>query len=240
MDVRKLILIGSAAAAIAFLVLAPPIAQPPEYHSFADQRPMLGLPNFWNVVSNLPFAVVGALGLLRMKDPASRVLFAGVLLTSAGSAYYHFQPNDATLVWDRLPMTLVFMALLSMVLGQWVSEPWERLSLKPLVAAGIASVLWWERTGDLRPYLLAQFGPLLIVLPALFMVEPVRGLWPAVLLYALAKLAESFDPQIYKALVLSGHTWKHFLAALATWYILRWRSGRPSAPAPSGRGSETG
>src|SRR5262245_63120081 len=104
-------LLGLMAASLAILPLLPPIPQDPSYHQFADQRTLLGIPHFWNVVSNLPFVLVGAIGLWQFgRDRASFVLFLGVFLTGFGSAYYHWDPNDDTLFWDRLPMALTFMA----------------------------------------------------------------------------------------------------------------------------------
>src|SRR5436190_1533809 len=117
------------------------IQQDQLYHAFADQRTLLGIPHFWNVVSNLPFAVVGVMGLLKFRDVASRTLFFGVLLVTFGSAYYHLAPDDARLVWDRLPMTVAFMALLAIALRL---RTW---GLMALVAFGIASVGWWKFTG---------------------------------------------------------------------------------------------
>ena len=216
-------LLVSALAAVAFLILAPPIPQDPNYHLFADQRSLLGIPNFWNVVSNLPFALVGILGLRSFRDAASRILFAGVLLTAFGSGYYHLQPNDATLVWDRLPMTLVFMPLLALVISRWIGLAWGRRLLWPLVLFGIASVLWWRATGDLRPYAVAQFGPAMVLLPACWSDRTLRGLWPAAAWYAAAKVAETFDRGVYAALPVSGHTLKHVAAALAAYWIFRWR-----------------
>ena len=91
---------------IALLPL-PPLLQNQDYHQFADQRELFGIPNFWNVVSNLPFIAIGAAGLLRFHHNAiSLVLFTGIFLTGFGSSYYHLDPNDSTLFWDRLPMTL--------------------------------------------------------------------------------------------------------------------------------------
>ena len=91
------------------------------------------------------------------------------------------------------------------------------------VACGIASVLWWRVNGDLRPYALAQFGSALVMLPALWCARGRRYLWGVFGLYALAKLAELYDPFIYSALALSGHTWKHVLGALAGYCIYCWR-----------------
>ena len=39
------------------------IPQNPAYHQFADQRTLLGVPHFWNVVSNFIFVLVGVMGL---------------------------------------------------------------------------------------------------------------------------------------------------------------------------------
>src|SRR5437764_6848443 len=116
-----LIFLGLMAASLAGLLLLPPIPQDQSYHQFADQRTLLGIPNFWNVVSNLPFIAVGAAGLLKHRDgPATIVIFAGIFLTGFGSAYYHWNPSDATLFWDRLPMTLVFSAILSSAISERV------------------------------------------------------------------------------------------------------------------------
>ena len=92
------------------LLLLPPIPQDQNYHDFADQRTLLGIPHFWNVVSNIPFIVIGAVGLWPLRrSPAIVILFLGILLTGFGSAYYHLDPDDSTLFWDRLPMAVSFM-----------------------------------------------------------------------------------------------------------------------------------
>jgi len=216
-------LLISAFAAVGFLTLAPPIPQDENYHHFADHRSILGIPNFWNVISNFPFALVGVLGLRRFSDLTSRILFAGVLLTAFGSGYYHLYPNDATLVWDRLPMTLVFMPLVVLVISQWMGTIWGRRVQWPLILFGIGSVLWWSAEGDLRLYAIAQFGPALLLLPAFWFDRIIRRLWPAAAFYALAKVFETFDRGIFAALPVSGHTLKHLAAGLATYWIFRWR-----------------
>src|SRR5262249_24922759 len=98
-----------AASLAALLLLVPVIPHSQDYHQFADQRTLLGIPNFWNVVSNIPFAAIGAAGLWRYRDdPATIILFSGIFLTGFGSAYYHWKPNNDALFWDRLPMALSF------------------------------------------------------------------------------------------------------------------------------------
>lgn len=213
-----------ALAAVAFILFVPPIHQDEAYHDFADQRTILGVTNFWNVISNLPFAVVGIVGLRAFRDIASRLMFAGVLLTAFGSAYYHYQPNDATLVWDRLPMTLVFMPLLALVLTEWIGPAWAHHRFAALTLFGIGSVIWWRATGDLRAYAVAQFGPILVLVPAFVTDKRIRALWPVIAWYVAAKLSETFDWQIDAVLPLSGHTLKHLAAGAATYSIFRWRA----------------
>ena len=222
---RTRILIGAALAIVilGFFLLVAPIAQDQAYHFFADDRSIWGIANFWNVVSNLPFALVGLLGLWKLRSAVDRVLFTGVLLTFLGSAYYHLAPSDARLVWDRLPMTVVFMALLASVISGENDSRFRHSLLASLVAVGIASVVWWSLTNDLRLYVLVQFGPLLILVPALWFVRDARYLAAALAFYALAKLCEFYDRVIFSGLPFSGHTIKHVLAAIATYFIFRWR-----------------
>ncbi|MGC1960471.1 MAG: hypothetical protein WA683_22930, partial [Pseudolabrys sp.] len=60
---RVLVFVSVMVVSIVGLLLLPPISQNQNYHDFADQRTILGIPHFWNVVSNLPFIAVGAAGL---------------------------------------------------------------------------------------------------------------------------------------------------------------------------------
>ena len=91
------VLYGLMIASLVALLPLPPLLQDQAYHQFADQRELFGIPNFWNVVSNLPFVAVGAVGLLRFhRDVTTTVLFAGIFLTGFGSSYYHLDPNDST------------------------------------------------------------------------------------------------------------------------------------------------
>src|SRR5262245_23681437 len=132
------------AAIVLFLVLMPPLHQDQTYHAFADQRTLLGIPNFWDVISNLPFFVVGLIGLLAFRDFATRLVFLGIFCTAFGSAYYHLRPDDARLFWDRLPMTVAFMSLFALAIRR-------RGLAVPVVIVGIASIVWWRVTGNLWP-----------------------------------------------------------------------------------------
>ena len=143
------------------LLLLPRITQDQSYHEFADQRTLLGIPNFWNVVSNVPFIVVGAAGLRRFHhDPATIVLFLGIFLTGFGSSYYHWNPNDGTLFWDRLPMTLCFMELLATAVEERVNARAGAVLLWPLLAIGVFSLLLWRWTDDSEALHLGSIFPL--------------------------------------------------------------------------------
>jgi hypothetical protein len=231
-----LVLAGLMAASLAGLALLPKIPQDQVYHLFADQRALVGIPNFWNVVSNIPFIVVGAVGLARFRDDAATIgLFLGFFLTGIGSAYYHWDPNDGTLFWDRLPMTISFAAIFSLVVQERVGARVGSILLWPMLAIGVASLLAWLWTDDLRLYFWAQFFPA-VALIALFALYPARYThayyWiVAASLYAVAKLFEFTDYPIYSLWrLLSGHTLKHLSAAAACFVILRYFELRRPIP----------
>jgi hypothetical protein len=220
------------AASLIGLLLLPPISQDQTYHDFADQRTILGMPHFWNVVSNLPFIAIGAAGIRRFhRDPAIFMLFLGILMTGFGSSYYHLDPNDRTLFWDRLPMSISFMAILSLAIAERLDAKAGAVMLWPLIAVGVLSLLLWRWTGDLRLYGWVQFFPC-IALPLLFLLFPPKysgtPYWViAAGLYALAKLLEFYDGAIFSVgSILSGHTLKHFAAAAACYVILQYFTKR--------------
>jgi hypothetical protein len=236
----RLVVAVALAGVLASLVL-PPLRQWQDYHQFADARTWLGVPNFWNVISNIGFLVVGSLGLsslwkvsgagtgARFSDPVERhcfvICFLGVTLTGFGSAYYHWHPTDATLVWDRLPMTVVFMAVLAVTVCERISIPAGQRLLWPLVAAGIASVIYWRWSGNLWPYAAAQYLSLVIIglLLVLFPPRYTRSsdfVW-IVGLYALAKVLEGLDARLFAlGQLMSGHALKHLAAAGAVYWLV--------------------
>lgn len=240
------------AGIMAAAALLPPIPQDPLYHRFADTAGFWGIPNFLNVVSNLPLLLVGAWGLvfLGRSRPAVfrtprerwpyRVFFLGVALTAAGSMYYHHAPDNHTLVWDRLPMTLAFMGLLSAQIAERIHRRLGLALLLPLLAAGAASVLYWSWSeaagaGDLRPYLLVQgYGILLMVLMAvLFRSRYSRGgdILAVAAIYLAALAFDLLDSRIYAlGHVVSGHSVKHLTAAAAAGWVLRHLMLRHPAP----------
>lgn len=222
-------------AVISIFVFVDPYPQPQNYYDLADSRTLLGVPNFWNVVTNFVFLVPGIAGLwmLRGKNhtgispglfPAYHILFIGVLLTAFGSSWFHLEPNNDTLFWDRLPMTIAFMSLVAIIVGEHISEGLGRRLLWPLLAIGAASVFYWDysesqNAGDLRLYGLVQFLPMLLIPAILIMYESVfdqtRFIWIVFLLYALAKVFEQLDFALYDiGGIISGHSVKHVCAAL--------------------------
>lgn len=245
--------------AVAMLLVAaimPPIPQPAEYHQFADRRSYFGIPNFFDVISNIVFLFVGVVGLAFLLHPhgslASRtfaalpercsylILFLSVLAAGFGSAYYHWAPDNERLVWDRLPMAMGFMALLAALLVERIDAKVGLRLLPFLVAAGAGSVLHWYWSeqlgaGNLNFYLVVQFCSLLIVLLLVTFFPPryARGtdIYGVIAWYGLVKLAELADQEIYAlGQVISGHTAKHLLAALAVYWILRMLQKRSPLP----------
>jgi len=243
----RIIVLGAVTVATGIVVgFLPRMAQPLDYHNFADQRTFLSIPNCLNVFSNAPFLLAGmwglivVLGLLETTgrlfiNPAERwpylILSVGVALTCFGSAYYHLAPDNARLVWDRLPMTLGFMSLLSAILMERVSLRAGQVALAPLLVLGLASVVHWyvselRGVGDLRLYLMVQFYTLVLILLLLWLF-PARythgaDLVVAMGFYVLAKILELSDRPIFKlGHIVSGHTLKHLAAALGVYWIFR-------------------
>ena len=239
-------LIILAAIVILACYMMPRIPQPQSYHLFADRRGFLGIPNFGDVLSNLPFALIGIWGLAFLLKASSRrrsdtfvdererwpylFVFVGLLLTAFGSSYYHLAPDNARLLWDRLPMTITFMAMVSAVIAERINVRLGIWLLPILLSIGLTSVLQWEwsearGSGDLRFYAAVQaYSALVVLLAFLFPQRYTRtgdfGL--VVGFYALAKALETFDKPIFAILrIVSGHTLKHLAAAAAGYCILR-------------------
>ena len=142
------------------IFLQPPIPQDLAYHQFADQRTLFGIPHCLNVLSNLPFLLVGLWGfsvVFRLAtDPeqqafvrpadslAYQILFLGVALVGLGSTYYHLAPSNETLLWDRLPMSIAFMAFLATAITERLDRRAGIITLLPLIAFGVFSVLYWH------------------------------------------------------------------------------------------------
>jgi hypothetical protein len=222
---RRYLLLGAVGTAcVAAALLRGRVTQDPRYHRFADQRAVAGVPRFFDVASNIPFLIVGIAGLLALrKHPAGaayRTFFIAAILIALGSARYHLRPDNSSLVFDRAPMTLAFMALVAIVTGEHIDAQLGRRALPALLIAGIASVIYWHMTDDLRPYILVQYVPMALV-PLTMLLFPSRFstakyVWATFGLYAAAKGFELCDERIFDASgVVSGHTLKHITGAAA-------------------------
>jgi hypothetical protein len=251
-----LFILAAVLAAIALWL--PRIPQPQEYHRFADQRGFMGLPHFADVASNLAFAGIGLWGLvflLRLSsdqlpnhflDRRERrpylVFFVGLLLTAGGSWYYHLHPDNASLLWDRLPMAIAFMALVAAVIAERLSLRAGLRLLPVLLLIGLSSVWQWHLSevrgvGDLRFYAAVQAYSVLVLVIALFMPPRyTRGSDLAVVagFYVLSKVLETLDRPIFGAgHFVSGHTLKHLAAAAAGYWVLRMLQKRRPLPGRS-------
>ena len=238
-------------------VLLPASPQPLAYHDFADHRHALGVDNFFDVVSNLAFLLSGIAGLVvvlgghtRFEFASERwpwiVFFVGMVLTAAGSAYYHLSPDNETLFWDRLPMTIAFAALISTQIVDRLDVRAGLLLLAPMLLVGAASVVWWIATerrgaGNVLPYALLQ-GYAVLVLLLMAWLHPSRytrgnDLFFIFGWYVFAKLLETFDREILAFHdIVSGHTLKHLAAAAAAFVACRMLVGRNLRASPDGEG----
>ena len=240
--IKHRILLAISLVGIIGIFFAPRIGQDPAYHMFADMRTLLGIPNALDVLSNFLFAWVGIEGLYRiLRQKSLRIIdeirmmylvfFIGLTLVAFGSSYYHWEPNNATLVWDRLPMTIAFMSFFSLFCGERISIGLAKKLFPVLLVAGVISIVYWHYSeqagqGDLRPYALVQFLPIVLVPLILLMIpsryDRTRDLWWFLLWYLIAKLLEWLDAEIYDLLVVvSGHSLKHIAAAIGCLVFLR-------------------
>ena len=240
MTMRTRSIVALTMLCIAAALLLPAVPQSLEYHHFADRRDLLGIANFLDVVSNLGFLIVGIAGLVivfggrarfefRSERWPSAVFFLGALLTALGSGYYHLAPDNESLFWDRLPMTIAFMGLVSSQIVDRIHLRVGLALLVPMLLVGAASVIYWRATeragvGNVLPYGILQGYTVLIVL-LLAMLSPSRytrsnDLYWVFGWYVLSKLLETFDAEIlHLGGVVSGHTLKHVAAALAGWTV---------------------
>jgi hypothetical protein len=234
------LLLGATAVVAIAACLAPRVAQPLSYHQFADHRGWLGVANFGDVASNLPFALAGVWGsfvLWRGRadfiQPRERwpyfVLFIGLILTAVGSGYYHWAPDNSRLVWDRLPMTIGFMSLAAAIIMERINLKAGLALLPVLLVIGVASVAQWHCSemrgaGDLRFYAAVQVYAVVVVLLALVMKPRYARTFDLAIVggfYILAKILETFDRQVFSlGNAVSGHTLKHLAAAGAGFWIV--------------------
>jgi hypothetical protein len=243
---RHFFLLGFPLLGIIALALAGPITQPHEFHGFADTRAWGFIPNAFDVLSNLPFLLAGVWGLLHIKRvaaplrPLAALLCVAIALTCFGSAYYHWDPQNFGLMIDRIPIALACTAITLILLADRVTRTAAHpAAMIALPAVAVATCVFWYLTersgaGDLRPYIAIQALPMLLV-PLLTLLYPggqIRGAtwWIVLALYAVAKLCEGLDHQLFELThAISGHTLKHLFAAGAAFVLIRALVKVPSA-----------
>ena len=243
---RIAVLIGLFVVGFAALFAVDPVPQDLAYHQFVDTRSFFGIPNFNDVASNVGFAVVGVLAVITIVrrrrelfvQPADArpylVFFIGVALVSLGSGYYHWAPSNDALLWDRLPMSIAFMALSAAIVADRMNaRAGNGWLLVVLICLGLGSLVYWDWTeslgrGDLRFYGFVQFYPML-ALPLICWLyrdhryTPVRYIGWLIAWYGLSKVLEFFDRGVFELTgnLVSGHSLKHLAAAVATFVVLR-------------------
>ena len=214
---------------------------------FADQRSLWGMPYAMDVLSNAPFALLGAWGLLRLRSvhtpparrngfvalvpcdaqrPLAQLFFVGLLLTALCSSYYHLQPNDLGLTIDRTGMLAAFAGLMGLSAADRISARAGQWTAAAVLVLGPVALVVWAMTGNLLPWSVLQGGGMLLVV-SLTLRKPLIGAWGVPLLaviawYVLAKLLELGDHHILALTdgLVSGHTLKHMAAAMAAWPVL--------------------
>lgn len=241
-DIGYIVIFGVVASGLIGALVIGPVPQDPNYYAFADMRGMLAVPHVWNVITNVPFLVVGTMGLILIArgratgglpelGPIYFVFFLDVLATGFGSSYYHYNPTNQTLLWDRIPMSIAFTHFFSAVLGEHISAALSRKAVWPLIVVEICSVLYWyvsekRGSGDLRFYILLQFLPVLLIPVILFSdkswLVPGAYTWAVMGACLAAKIAESLDRPLYAAThILSEHSIKHLAAACGVYIFYR-------------------
>lgn len=218
-------------------VAGPHITQYEHYHAFADQRTMLGIPCALDVLSNVPFALMGLIGLVVLRRSVlgyeasvfknmSSLFFYGLIITSVCSSAYHLHAENHSLWLDRMGMSVAFAGILGMAVCNRVSERAAQVTAYTVLIAAPMCLWNWQATGNLLPWSVLQGGGMLIVL-TLACLAPVDGqkrmpLVAVIVWYVVAKLLELGDAQVYawSGELVSGHSLKHVAAAMAAWPVI--------------------
>ena len=263
---RALLLVVLLLALVA--VAGPVLVQPSHYHDFADQRAWGAVPHAMDVLSNLSFALWGLAGagvlvqafrqqaVERTTAWLATLFFGGLMVTTAVSAMYHWQPDNAGLLWDRGGMVLAFAGLLGLAARQGISARAGVALAAAVLVLGPVSVQVWAVSGNLLPWGALQFGGMALIV-GLACLRPMTGKagqspqglpirWSLLIaLYALAKVLELGDHQVFEWTqhLISGHSLKHIVASCAAWPVAaalmdvmksRAESGSPSRAGSKG------
>lgn len=220
-------------------------------HPFVDARPLWGIPNALDVLSNAPIALAGLLGLLALRGrvlpgatrAALRVFFIGLLVTGFGSAWYHWAPDAAGLVVDRLGMAVTFAGALALAVAERVGQAPARPTLWVTFMAAVLSAALPFTHGNVLPWAVVQFGGVALMVWAAWQ-RPAPGamgvrIGALIAWYAVAKALELGDAAVFHATgdLVSGHSLKHLAAALAAWPVLNALRAQPLRQNAAGSGA---
>jgi hypothetical protein len=210
-----------------------PVPLDANVHHYADQRRWLGLPNAGNVLANLPLLLVGLWGwrvtlASGWPEPLRRAwagFHACVVGGSAIAAIYHVAPTPAGYVLAQMAMSGAFVLL---TLGMLAERVHDRFGANPgataaalvgiATLAALASGVATGSGADLRPFLLLQLIPVLLI-PAGALSLPGTHTRPAdwllmLVAYAAAQGFDLADAAIHAATGwIGGHALMHLALA---------------------------
>lgn len=207
----------------------------PTENLFADLRTLCGIHNIGDVLSNLSFMVVGFYAIAHLIKNDSRdinmwLIALGSLAVGLGSAYYHANPSNNRLLWDRLPMSIVFSGIFMYSVNalDLIKKVNYKVASLAYLLFSVSTVLIWyvgfkTHINLIAPYVFLQFGGMVLIITlsvmALFekKIQLAKTLFAIIFCYAIAKVFEHFDFQIFTMLnhLISGHSIKHLVSALA-------------------------
>jgi putative effector of murein hydrolase LrgA (UPF0299 family) len=202
-------------------------------HRYAGQRAWLGLPSAVNVLCNLPLLLAGVWGWHAARAsawPASvRLPWQGFFISVAGgsliAAVYHAAPSDTGFVLAQAAMAAAFVMLTFGMLAERVHTRFgsrtgvqAAAALVALAAGAVVLGTGLRGSVDLRPFLLLQIVPLLLIPAGVASLQGAhtRGSdWLVMLVaYAAAKLFEMADTQIFAVTGwIGGHALMHLALA---------------------------
>lgn len=239
MTTNKKVFYSISMLSVLFIIALAPMTQSQDYHHFAEQRTVAGIPHFGDVLSNIAFAMAGIMLLLKAPSwsptevyPQQNTLFKalcyGSIILGFGSAYYHWAPDDYTLAWDRAAMVLGFAVIFYDSCVRYGVFSDKDVVYRSLIVAAVfvGTVLFWMLTGRLEPYVFVQFFTMfaLVVLAAMnYKSIPSKHLIGMFVWYFVAKVCEHYDDVIFEisAHIVSGHTLKHVAYAVALYVFAK-------------------
>lgn len=232
MDKKGWIFIALALFGVVFFLSVSPIYDPVDVNVYADQRTFFGIPNFFLVAPGVIFFILGLMGLWKLGTQRKTflravwmVFFIASIGIGLGSGYYHLDPSDPRLFWDRISISTAFMALVAGVISERIALNRAKIIAPLLILAGMGSIFYWASSGDVRFYYLVQCFSI-IALPLLCFCFPMKGdkyIYGVVIFYVLAKLVEMGDGQIFSLThqMISGLTLKELCGAVGVYFVYR-------------------